>query len=722
MESLEDLPFPWRRELARLLPELEPHAVDPGFGPPDHLRLFEAVTELLHCLAARQPVVLILEDLQWADEMALRLLTFLNHRLQGRSVLVVATARAEEQSDLPMLRRTLEELDREAHVAQLSLAPLSQAHTVDLVRLLARPGREGPDLIRLGEDIWRLSEGNPFVVVEAMRAVNQGLPSPGSANPSMPERVREVIARRIDRLSERSRQLVAVAAVFGREFEFALLARAAGMDEGQAAEGAEELVRRHLWQAVGDRFNFTHDRIRQAAYDRLLAPRRKLLHRLVADAMGSLYSAELERHHLALGLHYREGEVWDRARIHLRQAGITAFSRGAFRDSMACLQQARGLPDDRPHDGRKETLAIDVRFDLHHSLWALGDMASVLGCLGEAALLARELGDELRQGRAAAYECHYWWTSGDNAKALRAGEEARTLAARAGDPALLAETNFSRGLVGLAMGQYRVAADLFLANLAMIDTNRALMARAFRVSLSGAYLARCLAELGDFAGGLMYARQCVELAESSGGPFSTSGAYFGLGHLHVRRGEAAAAISVSSKAWRSVWPMVSRMPFPRRRLRWDTGTCWPDAATRRSRCSSRPCNARAPWACLPAGRSGWSILAKDICWSGRRRRHISVRSKLSSMRGLTGSLDTRRKRQGSGPTSCCDPTSPSPPRCGPYTSRLSSPRSSSECALFSPAVTSSSGSRPVAMAMVQTRRRISGQRRTCPARWDWTSG
>ena len=70
------------------------------------------------------------------------------------------------------------------------------------------------------------------------------------------------------------------------------------------------------------------------------------------------------------------------------------------------------------------------------------------------------------------------------------------------------------------------------------------MARAFRVSLSGAYLARCLAELGDFAGGLMYARQCVELAESSGGPFSTSGAYFGLGHLHVRRGEAAAAISV----------------------------------------------------------------------------------------------------------------------------------------------------------------------------------
>src|SRR5262245_55923737 len=131
-----------------------------------------------------------------------------------------------------------------------------------------------------------------------MRAVDQGVPSPGSGKPSLPERVREVIARRLERLSEPSRHLVAVAAVVGREFEFALLPRATGMDEGRAAAAVEELVRRHLWQAVGNRFDFTHSRIRQVAYDRLLAPRRRLLHRLVAEAMEALYAAELERHHL----------------------------------------------------------------------------------------------------------------------------------------------------------------------------------------------------------------------------------------------------------------------------------------------------------------------------------------------------------------------------------------------------------------------------------------
>jgi tetratricopeptide (TPR) repeat protein len=544
MELLRSLPSSWRRELARLLPELDPRAADSSFGSPDHLRLFEAMTELLRGLAARQPVVLILEDLHWADEMTLRLLTFLSHRLQGRPVLLVSTAREEELIDLPMLRRTLEELDREAHVTRLELASLSQANTVDLVRLLARPSSTGSDLVQLGEEIWRTSEGNPFVVVETMRAVNQGLASPGSANSSLPGRVREVIARRLDRLSELSRQLLAVAAVFGREFEFELLRRAAEIDEREAADGIEELVRRHLLQAVGNRFDFTHDRIREVVYGRVLSPRRKRLHRLVAKAMESLYSAELERHHLALAVHYRAGEVWDRARTHFRQAGITAFLRGAFRDSVACFQQARGLPCDLPNDARTSTLAIDLRFNLHHSLWALGDMKSVLGCLGEAALLAHELGDEVRQGRAAAYECHYWWTSGDNVKALRPGDEARTLAAKAGDPVLLAETNFSRGLVCQAMGQYRSAADLFLANLAIIDTNRAVMARAFRVSLSGMYLARCLAELGDFADGLKFAGQCVELAESSGGPFSISGAYFGLGDLHLRKGDAPAAISV----------------------------------------------------------------------------------------------------------------------------------------------------------------------------------
>src|SRR5262249_12561779 len=138
------------------------------------------------------------------------------------------------------------------------------------------------------------------------------------------ERVRQIIGRRLDRLSESGQRLAATAAVIGREFEFALLQRAAGHNETEAAERMEELVRRRVLHGIGDRFDFTHDRIREVAYARLVGPRRRLLHAAVGGAMEALYAADLEQHHAALATHYSAGEVWDKAVRYLRHAGAQA--------------------------------------------------------------------------------------------------------------------------------------------------------------------------------------------------------------------------------------------------------------------------------------------------------------------------------------------------------------------------------------------------------------
>ena len=137
----------------------------------------------------------------------------------------------------------------------------------------------------------------------------------------MPERVRDIIRRQLDRLDEPSRDLVALAAVVGREAEFGLLHQASGLGEEAAARGVEALIRRRVLHSVGERLDFTHDRVREVAYREILAPRRKALHRRVAEALAMLHAENLEPHHLALGLHYFEGEVWDRAVLHLRRAG-----------------------------------------------------------------------------------------------------------------------------------------------------------------------------------------------------------------------------------------------------------------------------------------------------------------------------------------------------------------------------------------------------------------
>ena len=105
------------------------------------------------------------------------------------------------------------------------------------------------------------------------------------------------------------RQLAAVAAVIGREFEFALLRRASGCDEAAAADGVEELVRRGVLEGTDDQFDFTHDRIRTVVDAALLQPQRKLLHRQIGSAIETLHADDLETHSAALGTHYRAGEV-----------------------------------------------------------------------------------------------------------------------------------------------------------------------------------------------------------------------------------------------------------------------------------------------------------------------------------------------------------------------------------------------------------------------------
>src|SRR5262249_2817720 len=156
----------------------------------------------------------------------------------------------------------------------------------------------------------------------------------------------------------------AVAAIIGREFEFALVQRAADLSDHDAARGVEELVRRRLVQAVDDRLDFTHDRIRNVAYSRLLPPSRKVLHGAVARAIETLYIAARDVHAPALGLHYREAGVWDRAVVFLARAAAQALSRSAYRNAAAWYEQTLAGLAHLPATRENLERAVDVRVGL----------------------------------------------------------------------------------------------------------------------------------------------------------------------------------------------------------------------------------------------------------------------------------------------------------------------------------------------------------------------
>ncbi len=188
-----------------------------------------------------------------------------------------------------------------------------------------------------------MSEGNPFVIVEALRVLGEGHWPESGADLALPERVRQLILDRVDRLSPAARDLAAAAAVVGGTFGYPLLRRAAGMAEGPAAAAVEELVRRRVFRQLGEHFDFAHDRIRETVFGALVGPRRRQLHVAVAAAIEETHGPQLDDHQAALAVHYREGEQWLHAVDRLRQASMLTAARGAFREAADLLEQALGL-------------------------------------------------------------------------------------------------------------------------------------------------------------------------------------------------------------------------------------------------------------------------------------------------------------------------------------------------------------------------------------------
>jgi DNA-binding SARP family transcriptional activator len=359
-DILDALEPGWREELERLLPELsrraKPAAPSPSGDPAgrsggDPRYPFEAISEFLKRLTRRQPVIVVLEDAHWADDMSVRLLGFLGRRLHELPLLAVATIREEELADAGLLQQSLDEVDESGELMRLSVPSLSRADTVALVQALAPPGLPDQLVAHLAKDAWRISDGNAFVVVEVMHALREGQTVSLRQRLPLPARVRRLVQQRLQRLSDRGRRLVAVAGVIGRQFDFALVQRSADMSGREAAEGVEELVRQRVLRGAGDGLAFSHDHIREVATSELPAPLRVALHRRVAESLEEVYAHDLPARALALGTHYRDGNAWEKAAAFLHMAGRQAATRSAHQEAVTCFKEAlsalRRLPASR---------------------------------------------------------------------------------------------------------------------------------------------------------------------------------------------------------------------------------------------------------------------------------------------------------------------------------------------------------------------------------------
>jgi DNA-binding CsgD family transcriptional regulator len=272
-------------ELSRLAPELAgpaPRTVlsktQSAWG---QTRLFEGLLTLMARLSERSPVVMILEDLHWADHSSRDIVSFMVRNVRTERLCVVGTYRTDELHRRHPLRRWLAEIKRVPRVERLNLVPFDSGELQS--QLIAIQG--GPLDRALVETIARRSEGNPFFAEELLAAAVGG-----DAN-QLPDTLREVLLTRVASLSDPGQRLLEVAAVSGTSVDDALLARVVENGETPLAEGLRELISSHLLVEVGSNgpaYAFRHALLQEAVYEDLLPGERRQLHAAFAAALGEI--------------------------------------------------------------------------------------------------------------------------------------------------------------------------------------------------------------------------------------------------------------------------------------------------------------------------------------------------------------------------------------------------------------------------------------------------
>ncbi|GHO87370.1 hypothetical protein KSZ_53760 [Dictyobacter formicarum] len=392
LETLDEL---WLTEIARLLPDiLTRHAAlrRPGLMREGWQRqqFFES---LLHAIIQpgeqARPLLLLLDDLQWCDHETLEWLHYVLRfqYAQPASFLLLGTVRAEEVQVGHPLTTFLAALQRDGLVTELPLGPLEDSEIAALAGHIAGQQLAAP----LFNDLLQQTEGNPLFVVEMVRAgllaatrdSSAATPGPrvlpllAHTASSLPQKVQTILSMRLEQLSSTARELASLAAVIGRKFDFDILAQASNQDEDAVVTSLDELWQRRIVREQADEsYDFSHEKLRQQAYDSLSAIHRRQLHRRVAEAFVTLYADDLDSVSQHIAAHYERAGQPARAIPYYMRAGNIAASMYANEDAIVLYQQAIDLYEQT--NGKRS--GADQSWELLATL--LERQGNLLGTLG----------------------------------------------------------------------------------------------------------------------------------------------------------------------------------------------------------------------------------------------------------------------------------------------------------------------------------------------------
>ncbi|MDQ6629782.1 MAG: AAA family ATPase [Pseudomonadota bacterium] len=449
-------------EIAALLPEIGPGpaatAMSSDVPEARQARLFRALLHLLEAAAADTALVLIVDDLQWADEISAQFLHWLARQASGHALLLLYSVRDESLGVDERLAALVHSLRREPHAVHLPLARLDLAATQALLGVAVDAA--------LAARLHRETEGNPFFLVSLMQKLDEGctVGVEGDALP-LPQALRAALRERLAQVPAEARVTLDAAAVLGRHVELHRLASVTGEDERKVLSALEALVaRRLLLEDSEGCFDFTHDKLREVAYLEIGATRRVMIHRAVANTLehAGVQGAELAEH-------CERGRLWPQALDNMLRAGEQSSKWFAMRDALHWFDRAIELVQMHPEAaplgppvglyarrgaarahagqlegaeadlrrvivdarGRNDTAALrDALIDLGMAYRRADRYADAMTALEEALRACRAMGDERRAADTLYHLGTVAWSNGCNRDAIACHEQAVQISVR----------------------------------------------------------------------------------------------------------------------------------------------------------------------------------------------------------------------------------------------------------------------------------------------------
>ena len=403
LDSLDDV---WLSEISRLLPELL--ADHPGLAGPAPMleswqrqRLFEALARAVG--RARAQLLLVLDDANWADSDTLEWLHFML-RTAAVTGFVILGARSEEVEGNRALAALVSDARNRAELLDIELGPLSEAETATL----AAATMDRPLDAAAQSSLYHESEGHPLFVVEMARSGLAGTAEPDSAGAAgsgplplparMTARMRAIIAARLGQLTSTAKRVAELAATIGRDFDVDILAASAELDEPDLVEGLDELWRRRIIREHGfNRYDFSHDRIREVTYDQIAPATRRMLHRRVAQALELRHHEDIDPIAGQLAAQLESAGLGPRACELYQRAAAVAARVLASAEATRHLSRALAILAESPASRDRDVLELRLLLRLSQSLLAIEGYASPRqeATAERARALAANLGEEI---------------------------------------------------------------------------------------------------------------------------------------------------------------------------------------------------------------------------------------------------------------------------------------------------------------------------------------